>query len=98
MSVLVGDLVSLYSNEDGTGDIALQLLEEGFLLAEHRREKRLQKIISEYKAAMNTAKKNRVSLLYIENKLTDCGNTTPKRYRFFSDTEQKSVLSERNLM
>ena len=53
-------MVSLYTNEDGTGDVALQLLEEGFLLAEHRREKRLQKLISEYKAAQNSAKKNRV--------------------------------------
>jgi len=56
------DTVSLYTNEDGTGDIALQLLEEGFLLAEHRREKRLQKLISEYKSAQNSAKKNRLNL------------------------------------
>lgn len=58
---LLGDTVSLYFNEDGTGDVALKLLEEGFLLAEQRRERRFQKVISEYKSAQNIAKKNRVS-------------------------------------
>ncbi|XP_067951454.1 staphylococcal nuclease domain-containing protein 1-like [Watersipora subatra] len=56
------DLVSLYFNEDGTGDVALKLIEEGFLLAENRREKRFQKLLSEYKAAQNIAKSNRVNL------------------------------------
>ena len=58
---LLGDAVSLYFNEDETGDVALKLLEEGFLLAEHRRERRFQKMVNEYKTAQNVAKKNRVS-------------------------------------
>ncbi|KAF6035658.1 SND1 [Bugula neritina] len=58
----VVDAVSLYLNEDGTGDVALALLEKGFLLVESRRERRLQKLMSEYRAAQNSAKKSRLNL------------------------------------
>jgi len=61
--VAVVDAVSLYLNEDGTGDVALALLEKGFLLVESRRERRLQKLMSEYRAAQNSAKKSRVRQL-----------------------------------
>jgi len=55
--VAVVDAVSLYLNEDGTGDVALALL------VESRRERRLQKLMSEYRAAQNSAKKSRVRQL-----------------------------------
>ena len=53
--------MTLYTNEDGTGDVGLNLIEDGFLLVESRRERRLQKLVSEYRKAQNGAKNGRVS-------------------------------------
>nr|QBI71281.1 ebna2 binding protein P100 [Thermobia domestica] len=43
-------------------DIAQNLIKDGLLLVENRREKRLQKLIEEYKAAQETAKKNHAGI------------------------------------
>ena len=54
------DFVTL-SNPETKKDIASMLVAKGVLLVEKRREKRLQKLVSEYYVAQDTAKKNRVS-------------------------------------
>ncbi len=43
-------------------DVSQKLISDGLVLAEMRREKRLQKMVTEYKSAQDTARKNRVSL------------------------------------
>lgn len=60
-----GESVTLYTSDDGTGDIGLQLIEDGFLLVEPRRERRLHKLVAEYKNAQVEARKGRVRLLPI---------------------------------
>ncbi|KAJ9587387.1 hypothetical protein L9F63_019088 [Diploptera punctata] len=52
-------LVDPSSNDD---DIAKTLIVDGLLLCENRREKRLQKLVSEYQAAQETAKKNHTNV------------------------------------
>lgn len=57
--------VTLYDKEKDR-DIALSLVQSGYLLVnlkERRREKRLQKTLSEYRAAQETAKKKRVCII-----------------------------------
>lgn len=54
--------------KDGSVDIGKTLVEEGVLmvnLKDRRRERRLQKVIAEYRAAQDAAKKNRVRCLFI---------------------------------
>ena len=46
---------------DSKEDIIQGLISEGLLLAENRKEKRLTKLVSKYKAAQDKAKKDRVS-------------------------------------
>jgi staphylococcal nuclease domain-containing protein 1 len=43
-----------------TTDIGKALVSEGLVLAEKRKEKRMQKIMSEYHSAQETARKSRV--------------------------------------
>ncbi|XP_066928022.1 staphylococcal nuclease domain-containing protein 1-like [Clytia hemisphaerica] len=50
------------SNPESKQDIGSALISNGVLLAEKRREKRLQKLISEYNQAQERARKNRVNL------------------------------------
>lgn len=45
-------------------DIGKKLVEKGFVLAEKRREKKYQKLISDYVSAQDVAKKNRVRLTF----------------------------------
>lgn len=52
-------LVDPSSNDE---DIAKTLILEGLLLCENRREKRLQKLVSDYRAAQDTAKKSHANV------------------------------------
>ena len=49
------------SNPESKQDIAAALISDGVLMVERRREKRLQKLVSEYIQAQDRARKNRVS-------------------------------------
>ncbi|KAK7494857.1 hypothetical protein BaRGS_00013984, partial [Batillaria attramentaria] len=54
------DYVTLRSDEtDSGGDVGLALLQEGYVLVELRKEKRLVKLMSEYQKAQEKAKKER---------------------------------------
>jgi len=55
------DFVTL-TNPETKKDIANVLITNGVLMVERRREKRLQKLISEYITAQEKARKSRVSL------------------------------------
>jgi len=95
---LAADFVTLYLNEDGTGDVALTLLEEGFLITENRRERRLQKLMAEYTAAQNAAKKNRVSRLQsqgyrLESTAFIKVNREPRKARQFSPIYRRILSS-----
>uniref|UniRef100_A0A2I9LPS2 Staphylococcal nuclease domain-containing protein 1 n=1 Tax=Centruroides hentzi TaxID=88313 RepID=A0A2I9LPS2_9SCOR len=55
------DYVTLLTSKEEE-DIAKNLIAEGLLLTDERREKRLQKLIADYKAAEQTARRKRVNL------------------------------------
>jgi len=55
------DFVSL-STPDKKFDLALILIKQGLVLAENRREKRLQSLVKEYAAAQEVARKSRLNL------------------------------------
>ena len=48
------------SNVENKKDLAAILLSYGVVMVDKRREKRLQKLVHEYNAAQETARKNRV--------------------------------------
>ena len=50
---------------DTKDDIAQNMITEGLVLVEHRREKRLNKLMTTYKKAEEKAKADRVSLLLL---------------------------------
>lgn len=55
------DYVTLRADEtDASGDIGLALLEEGYVMVDQRKEKRLAKLMSDYQKAQEKAKKDRV--------------------------------------
>lgn len=60
-----GDCVSLLTPEKE--DIALGLVSEGLILVENRKEKRLAKLVSDYRSAQDRAKSARVSCLSSDN-------------------------------
>jgi len=55
------DFVTL-SNPESKKDMATSLISDGVLMVERRREKRLQKLVSEYIQAQDRARKSRVNL------------------------------------
>ncbi|XP_072045647.1 staphylococcal nuclease domain-containing protein 1-like [Amphiura filiformis] len=55
------DFVTILTPE-AREDVSQKLISDGLVLAEHRREKRLNKMVTEYKAAQETARKNRLNL------------------------------------
>ena len=61
------EYVSVHEPQDQE-DVTKSLLEEGFVVLETRREKRLEKLVSEYTQAQAKAKRQRVSPT--SNKLT----------------------------
>ena len=57
------DCVTLLPEEgEGSGDIGLSLISEGYVLVDFRKEKRLAKLMSDYTKAQDKAKKDRVRL------------------------------------
>jgi len=50
------------SNPDAKLDVALLLIKQGWVMAEKRREQRLQPLVNEYMAAQEVARKSRVNL------------------------------------
>lgn len=56
------EYVSIYF-PDTKDDVAKELIAGGYILAENRREKRLAKIVTEYKQAQEKAKSARVSIV-----------------------------------
>lgn len=55
------DFVSIL-NPESRDDLTQQLLNDGLVLVEHRREKRLKKMVSDYAKCQETARKNRMNL------------------------------------
>ncbi|KAK7868266.1 hypothetical protein R5R35_000663 [Gryllus longicercus] len=53
---------TLVDPEKPEDDVARLLIEDGYLLVEPRREKRLQKLVQEYQTAQENAKKNHVNV------------------------------------
>ena len=53
------DFVSILTPE-ARDDVSQKLISDGLVLAENRREKRLNKMVTEYKQAQESARKNRV--------------------------------------
>ncbi|XP_013789332.1 staphylococcal nuclease domain-containing protein 1-like, partial [Limulus polyphemus] len=55
------EYVTLYTSEEKQ-DILKNLISEGLLMVESRKEKRLQKVITEYKNSEETARRQRLNL------------------------------------
>lgn len=55
--------MTLLSSEEKE-DIGKELILKGFVVVDPKKEKKFQKIVSEYLSAQETAKKNRVSFIY----------------------------------
>jgi staphylococcal nuclease domain-containing protein 1 len=59
------EYVTLSHDKDTKDDVAEKLIGEGLVLVENRREKRLQNVVSDYVAAQDKAKSQRVSSLML---------------------------------